>query len=200
MILFLDTSTDWIIFGLYDYLNGNYHQVKFQKDYRPKDSVTKLVYILQDFIPNIHRIERILVGNGPGSFAGVRTACAVGKNISQLLQIPVKGVSILEMICYDSNNKSKIAFIDGKMNKYYAGYWENGIFKLSDLNVEDLILLTERFDNVYGDVELNIPKMIHWKDLDFNFSQYIDANYTKIIGDFSQLSPNYVRDSYVEKK
>lgn len=200
MVLFFDTSTDWIIISLYENLSGSFQRVKNFKEYKPKESVTKLVYFLQELIPNIHIVDKILVGNGPGSFAGVRTACAVGKNISQLLKIPVQGISILELICFDLKNKSKLAFIDGKMNKYFAGFWDNDIFKLSDLSKEDLLEKINQYDTIYGDIDLKIPNMIHWKDLDLDFSDYILLNYNRIVGDFTQLSPNYIRDSYVEKK
>ena len=68
------------------------------------------------------KLSEIIVVNGPGSFTGVRLGVTIAKTLAYTLNIPIKTITSLEVMCI-SSNKQKVAFNDG--NGYYIGEFNN---------------------------------------------------------------------------
>ena len=68
-------------------------------------------------------IDGIGFGEGPGSFTGLRIACAVAQGLAFATDIPVAGVSGLHALAVASEGERVIACLDARMGEiYHATY------------------------------------------------------------------------------
>lgn len=65
-------------------------------------------------------LSGIIVGQGPGSFIGVRIAIAYAKGVAVALRIPMIGVSTLRSFIEDSNRRIDIVAIDARKQQFYV--------------------------------------------------------------------------------
>lgn len=79
-----------------------------------------------EFDMKINDIDLIVCDKGPGSFTGIRIGIATAKAFSDSLDIRTIGVSSLEAICYNVNEKGVIcSLIDARNNNCYWCIYEN---------------------------------------------------------------------------
>ncbi len=99
LLLALDTSTrqasvalcdEHMLYGEYTWRIGNNHSVELL------ERIQRLVEV--DCGSSLQSIDGVTVATGPGSFNGVRVAVATAKAFAFALQIPLVGVSTLEII------------------------------------------------------------------------------------------------------
>lgn len=71
-------------------------------------------------------LEAIAVTEGPGSFTGLRIGAATAKGLAFALDIPIVGVSTLEMMAYNFNycNKRICPIMDARRSQVYTGIYE----------------------------------------------------------------------------
>jgi tRNA threonylcarbamoyladenosine biosynthesis protein TsaB len=72
-------------------------------------------------------LDAVAVGIGPGAFTGLRVGLATAQTLGQALQIPVHGVSTLDVLAYDTGRHEEFAVItDARRREYfwatYAGH------------------------------------------------------------------------------
>ena len=68
-------------------------------------------------------LDGIGFGEGPGSFTGLRIACAVAQGLAFAADIPVAGVSGLQALAAASEGERVIACLDARMGEvYHATY------------------------------------------------------------------------------
>lgn len=68
-------------------------------------------------------IDGIGFGEGPGSFTGLRIACAVAQGLAFAVDIPVVGVNSLQALAAASEGAQVIACLDARMGEvYHATY------------------------------------------------------------------------------
>jgi tRNA threonylcarbamoyladenosine biosynthesis protein TsaB len=68
-------------------------------------------------------LDGIGFGEGPGSFTGLRIACAVAQGLAFAVDIPVAGISSLHALAAAGNGDSVIACLDARMGEvYHATY------------------------------------------------------------------------------
>jgi tRNA threonylcarbamoyladenosine biosynthesis protein TsaB len=66
-------------------------------------------------------LEGVAFGAGPGSFTGLRIACAVAQGLAFARNLPVLGVSSLEALAEESGGMRVVACLDARMREvYYA--------------------------------------------------------------------------------
>lgn len=66
-------------------------------------------------------IDAVAFGAGPGSFTGLRIACALAQGLALARGVPVLGVSSLEALAEESGARRVVACIDARMREvYYA--------------------------------------------------------------------------------
>lgn len=72
-------------------------------------------------------MDGIGFGEGPGSFTGLRIACAVAQGLAFATDIPVAGVSSLQALAVASEAERVIACLDARMGEvYHATYQRVG--------------------------------------------------------------------------
>jgi tRNA threonylcarbamoyladenosine biosynthesis protein TsaB len=69
-------------------------------------------------------LDAIVFGRGPGSFTGLRTACAVAQGLGFGSGVPVLGIETLLSVAEDARERSGatrvLAMMDARMNEVYA--------------------------------------------------------------------------------
>ena len=101
-------------------------------------------------------ISKIIVTNGPGSYTGIRIALTVAKVWNLSKNIPVCVLSSLQAMC--GMNKNSLAILDARSNRFYCGFYSNGIALKKDciLEKEALIEYINKNNNIniFGDTSL----------------------------------------------
>ena len=69
-------------------------------------------------------MDGIGFGEGPGSFTGLRIACAVAQGLAFATDIPVAGVSSLQALAVASEAERVIACLDARMGEVYHAVYE----------------------------------------------------------------------------
>ena len=82
--------------------------------------------IVQDSKIQMSDIDMIAVTRGPGSFTGVRIGLATAKSLGLALNIPVIGVSTLDVIARYHVDKKALFLIDTKRGDFYGQVSEGG--------------------------------------------------------------------------
>ncbi len=106
--------------------------------------------VLDDAGVDREEIALIVVGEGPGSFTGVRVAAATAKGLGRALGVPVRAVSSLAAAAFSADAGAiRYAIFDARAERVYAACWGVG----SD-HCEELIAPTsvELRDLMAGDV------------------------------------------------
>jgi tRNA threonylcarbamoyladenosine biosynthesis protein TsaB len=69
-------------------------------------------------------LDAIVFGRGPGSFTGLRTACAVAQGLGFGAQVPVLGVDTLLALAEDARSRTGaarvVALLDARMDEVYT--------------------------------------------------------------------------------
>lgn len=81
---------------------------------------------------DLHQLDAIVVGIGPGSFTGLRTACAVAQGLALGADLPVLPVSTLLAMAEDWRHRQAAhlrqgriwALLDARMDEIYAACWQ----------------------------------------------------------------------------
>ena len=75
-------------------------------------------------------LNGIAFGMGPGSFTGLRVACAAAQGLAVASEVPLLGIGTLEAMAFasDGGNEGKvIVALDARMGEVYFGIFEKGV-------------------------------------------------------------------------
>ncbi|KTD02676.1 glycoprotease [Legionella geestiana] len=116
--------------------------------------------LLQEADMRLETLDGIVFGQGPGSFTGIRIACAVAKGLAFAADVPLYPVSTLRAMagCVDTPT---LVLLDARMNQLYwavAGLPQQA-FREQVSNAENI--------NVAGEMPLEV--------VGFGFEPYRDA-------------------------
>ena len=76
---------------------------------------------------DMHAIEGIAYGAGPGSFTGLRIACGIAQGLALARGLPVAGIGTLLALAEDCGADKVIACLDARMGEvYHAVYRKSG--------------------------------------------------------------------------
>lgn len=111
---------------------------------------------------DINGIELIAVAQGPGSYSGLRGGLSAAKSFSQVLNIPIVGVSTLEAMAYEAVNvEGTLAVVlDAVKDEYnFALFTACGsrISRVSDDSVLSIKQLKDFLDRFSGPVYVVSP-------------------------------------------
>lgn len=99
-------------------------------------------------------LEKIAVSKGPGSYTGVRIGLSTAKTFAWALDIPIVGVSSLEVLSYQGRffNGCICPFFDARRNNVFTGLyqWKNDKMELvrdeKNVSMEDWLLALKALD------------------------------------------------------
>ena len=125
-LLVLDTSTEWCSAALW--LNGHIHARRVLAEQRHSSLLLPMVdELLRETGVTLRQLDGIGYGAGPGSFTGLRIACAVTQGLAFGADLPVVGVSTLESIAEQTGADRVLTVLDARMAEvYWAAYRREG--------------------------------------------------------------------------
>ena len=82
-------------------------------------------------------LDAVVVGRGPGSFTGLRTACAVAQGLAYGVSCPVLGLETLQslapqVLAQDPGATRVLAVLDARMQQVYAAAYERRPHEVGD--------------------------------------------------------------------
>ncbi|MCK7515982.1 MAG: tRNA (adenosine(37)-N6)-threonylcarbamoyltransferase complex dimerization subunit type 1 TsaB [Desulfobacterales bacterium] len=152
-----------------------------------------IAQLIKELKVEIQDIKALGVNIGPGSFTGIRVCAVVARIMAQHLNIPVVGISSLEIFSkLNKTDKNTLCLLDAKRGKVYiAAYKSNGavIKEPSAVSFEEAFELVK--SNEYFVVADNIisEKIENFEGI--NLSQ-IDCDYGVYLAEltYSRLACN----------
>jgi len=132
-LIAIDTSTDYFSLGI-----SEDDQVLFSKSFLLyRKHSTELLPILEETLKklrlSIREIDGFIVGQGPGSFTGLRVGISMVKGMAVSLQRPIVALSTLECLAQGAppGSGSVAPWMDAKRSQIYAAlyYKKNGAFR-----------------------------------------------------------------------
>lgn len=125
-LLVLDTSTEWCSAALW--LDGAVHARRELAEQRHSSLILPMVdALLKEADESLRALDGIGYGAGPGSFTGLRIACAVTQGLALGADLPVVGVSTLESLAAQTNADRVLTLLDARMAEvYWAAYEREG--------------------------------------------------------------------------
>jgi tRNA threonylcarbamoyl adenosine modification protein YeaZ len=210
-LLYVDTTTDWIVSGIYKYNIETLEKISFFKASHPKESSHRLVLDIKNLLNfvNIKKVDLVVCAKGPGSFTGIRIAVSTTRNLAQFWDIPCLGLDTLEVYSsyyYFKYNSPSLVLLDAKMKKVYAGkYSKDGFSGSLDISPNEL---EKKFDlsslKIFSDFNYQSSISIHTDYPEPNFllnSKLAELNRLNTIeNSYKTLTPNYIRGTYAEGK
>jgi len=113
----IETSTPWCSVALWS--DGELAALERHAGQRHSELVLPMLESL--FRDGKIEIDAVAFGAGPGSFTGLRIACALAQGLALPRALPVLGVSTLEALAEESGARRVVACIDARMREvYYA--------------------------------------------------------------------------------
>lgn len=117
-LLVLDTSTEWCSAALW--LDGTLHARRELAEQRHSSLILPMVdELLKEAGIALRQLDGIGYGAGPGSFTGLRIACAVTQGLALGADLPVVGVSTLESLAAQTGADRVLALLDARMAEVY---------------------------------------------------------------------------------
>jgi len=83
-------------------------------------------------------LDAIAFGAGPGSFTGLRLACAAAQGLAYGAELPVVDIPTLEALAFANGPGRVFTCLDARMNEVYSAAYEvsaEGVFEVLPVNV-----------------------------------------------------------------
>lgn len=114
--------------------------------------VPAIDYVLEKTELKASDLDYCVISLGPGSFTGLRLAISAVKAIELAYDVPVYGISTLDMYSYPFENFETpvLSVIDANKNRYYASFKDNKkiILKDDDWPVENIIKTLKKYKKI----------------------------------------------------
>jgi tRNA threonylcarbamoyladenosine biosynthesis protein TsaB len=122
----IETSTPWCSVALW--ADGELAALERRAGNRHSEMVLPMLgEVLRKKKTTLQQLEALAFGAGPGSFTGLRIACALAQGLALPRGLPVLGVSSLEALAEESGARRVVACIDARMGEvYYAALEKRG--------------------------------------------------------------------------
>lgn len=172
-------------------------------------------FLLEEVEMEPEELEKIIVSKGPGSYTGVRIGLSTAKAMAWALNIPIVGVSSLEVLAYQGRNSNTLIapFIDARRKAVFTGLYrfkqgklinmiKDQYIKMSDwLQVlaerkEEIIFVSPDIDRFIEDIEKTLGSAAIFPEKSYQLgkpSDLIEAGKHKTPDELHTLTPKYLR-------
>ncbi|MFC2061435.1 tRNA (adenosine(37)-N6)-threonylcarbamoyltransferase complex dimerization subunit type 1 TsaB [Elusimicrobiota bacterium] len=184
IFLSIETTT-----GVFSLAIGNSREVLVEERIPGRKHSEKLITgiksALEESKLHIKDIDAVSVGTGPGSLTGIRIGVSAGVTLAQILDVPLYGISSMDIAGKKASNPVIKAFRD----KYYHAEYDEEGNRVKPFHIID----SEKVDKI-GGVEVEISPAEILKETEKLYEQKADGNW-------KEIEPVYVMDTvYKEKK
>jgi len=185
----------------------------------PKNHSVRLMPAISKLMAEVEmspkQLHKIVVGKGPGSYTGVRIGLTTAKSMAWALDIPVVGVSSIQVLAYQGRffNSYICPFYDARRGNVYTGMYQWKHDKLVTVYSEENISMESWLDKwklagekvlfLSPDIELYktmiIDKMPDSAIIPQSVYHVLDPTHLALAGmdeepdDTHTLTPNYLR-------
>ncbi|MEY8735555.1 tRNA (adenosine(37)-N6)-threonylcarbamoyltransferase complex dimerization subunit type 1 TsaB [Peribacillus frigoritolerans] len=182
-VLAIDTSNFTLGVAL---VNGSQVIGEYTTNLKKNHSVRVMPAIetlLRDCDTKPKDLTKIVVAQGPGSYTGVRIGVTIAKSLAWTLQIPLSGVSSLEVLAANGRyfNGLISPLFDARRGQIYTGLYEMENNSLKTV-IEDCNILSSEWANQLK--ELNRPVLFVGQDVDIHRGAITDA-----LGELAVFAP-----------
>lgn len=91
-----------------------------------QEAVARLMPAVVEIISDVHwhkdDLDCIVVGEGPGSFTGIRTAIVTARTLAQSLNLPVIAVALMDCFCDQLQLPGAVVVSSGRGRYFVSGY------------------------------------------------------------------------------
>ena len=121
-LLVLDTSTEFCSAALW--LDGAVRAERTRAGQQHSSLLLPMVdRLLRESDMSLRMLDGVAFGAGPGSFTGLRIACAVTQGLALGVDLPVVGISTLEALAQQASGDRVMTLLDARMSEvYWAAY------------------------------------------------------------------------------
>ncbi len=211
LTLGIDTSTEVGSLGLVnedDFLG----EINLYLQHRHSERIiVNIDHLLRETEHKVQDLEGMAVGVGPGSFTGLRIGVTTARTMAQFLEIPITGISTLDILAYNilsSEKKWILPVIDASRKRVYTSlykYNENDLIIIDKAKIweEQALTLDELFDKlkeqagnekiyITGNGVNNYKNYFQESELNFYFSSIVQ-NFSRgsVI---AELGLNYIKN------
>jgi tRNA threonylcarbamoyladenosine biosynthesis protein TsaB len=122
----LETSTEYCSLAVAR--DGQVFECSFHAGQQHSElALPALRELLQGAGLEMHAIDGIVYGAGPGSFTGLRIACGIAQGLALARDLPTVGINTLLALAEDSGADKVVACLDARMGEvYHAVYRRSG--------------------------------------------------------------------------
>ncbi|MFD1038629.1 tRNA (adenosine(37)-N6)-threonylcarbamoyltransferase complex dimerization subunit type 1 TsaB [Virgibacillus byunsanensis] len=112
-----------------------------------------IVQLMKDTNITPEQLDKIVVAKGPGSYTGVRIGLATAKSMAWALNIPIVGVSSLEVLAFQGRLMDTYIcpFFDARRNMIYTGLYQSKQDKLELIIEETNLLMMDWLKKIAGE-------------------------------------------------
>lgn len=162
-LLAIDTSSDACSVAI-----NLHHEIIEKFEFTPRKHIEALQPMVEAVLKesglNLHDLDGIAFGCGPGSFSGLRIACSFVQGLSAALNIPVAAISTLGSMAFNALESNPDAIIlpciDARMNEVYTALYhfneQNNLYAL----INDKVIAPEKLQLPEDILIKNIGKPI----------------------------------------
>jgi tRNA threonylcarbamoyl adenosine modification protein YeaZ len=128
MILTVDTSTRAFSLSLFE--QDELAHIELQKELSHSQQIVQVCdFLMKRLGRQVSSVQAAYAGLGPGSFTGVRIGLSFVNTLSQILEIPLLGISSLDLLAFDGSTwyNSVVSFIRSRKGEVYTALYEHGV-------------------------------------------------------------------------
>ena len=219
-ILTIDTSASFIRVALAN-TGGLISHKSVPSKQASKEILVLIDEILRDSRFSLRELDCIGIVTGPGSFTGLRVGIGIAQGLSMALQIPLVGISILELLAKAAsklvNSHHFLVALEARESEIYIGAYKVCLHSVDLIGnefvlsfIEDSIAFPELYLSTWVGVgngwkhkrelenKLGVSVEDVFIDIDYNTEDLIELSYQNKKEDKGESSgillPNYVKE------